>query len=284
MGLYQQQWTANKQSIVLVILALSVGGCATVTQTLPQQQVLPPPQPIKRTLPAIPAPQAVEAAPPVYPVQPNPVPRIPAPIKQPDPIVAPASKGQPAVKTVLLKVLNASKPNKQPKKYTVQSGDTLTKIASRHHVTLEMLKLTNQVKTDLISVGQVLLIPAADLHIEIDKSENRLRLFNDDQLIRNYPVATGDQGLSPVGSYTVANRLIQPTWYWQGVAVTKDDPDYPIGTRWLGLSKKGYGIHGTNEPASIGKQASHGCVRMHNVDVEELFEVVPVGTKVKIVE
>jgi lipoprotein-anchoring transpeptidase ErfK/SrfK len=56
----------------------------------------------------------------------------------------------------------------------------------------------------------------------------------------------------------------------------------PIGTRWMGLSKDGYGIHGTNAPASIGHAASHGCIRMRQQDLEELFDLIPVGTAVKI--
>ena len=58
----------------------------------------------------------------------------------------------------------------------------------------------------------------------------------------------------------------------------------PLGTRWIGLSRKGYGIHGTNNPRSIGRRASHGCIRMRNRDVEELFEMVAVGDRVEISE
>ena len=97
-------------------------------------------------------------------------------------------------------------------------------------------------------------------------------------------MATGDQGVTPVGSYTIANRLIGPTWYWEGREYKADDPDYPLGSRWMGLSRKGYGIHGTNEPELIGQQVSHGCIRMLNEDVEELFDVVSIGTPVSITD
>jgi len=60
-------------------------------------------------------------------------------------------------------------------------------------------------------------------------------------------------------------------------------PANPLGTRWMGLGYKGYGIHGTNRPHSIGKAASHGCIRMRNHDVEELFELVQVGDPVDLV-
>lgn len=188
------------------------------------------------------------------------------------------------LKDVLLAALASSAPEKQGPPHVVQRGDTLGAIANRYGVTLPMLKWANRLDTDRISPGQRLSIPTAVLHIEIDKSENLLRFFNDLQLVRTYPVATGDQGVTPIGTYTIANRLIGPTWYWQGYAVPPDDPEYPLGSRWLGLSKRGYGIHGTNEPESIGQQISHGCIRMHNADVEELFDVVPVGTGVTIIE
>jgi lipoprotein-anchoring transpeptidase ErfK/SrfK len=64
--------------------------------------------------------------------------------------------------------------------------------------------------------------------------------------------------------------------------VVPPGPSNPLGTRWLGLSVKGFGIHGTNVPQSIGKNASHGCIRMRNSDVEELFELVQVGDAVEI--
>lgn len=267
---------------VTLLFILSATGCVTAPQrTVPpirepvvQQPQAPPPwpPPIAREVP----PEPAQPEPSVLPPWPPPEP--------PKPKIVPASEGQTAVKEVLLKSVKASASQGKLKEYTVRSGDTLTKIAKQHQITLEMLELANDLDTTVINVGQKLKIPAADLRIEIDKSENRLRLFNDKAEIRKYPVATGDQGVTPTGNYSVANRLIQPTWYWKGHVVPPDDPDYPLGTRWLGLSRKGYGIHGTDQPESIGMQVSKGCIRMFNQDVEELFEVVAVGTPVAIVE
>ena len=234
------------------------------------------PDPVERPL-AVQAPAPMSVAEPV----PAAIP-VAEPVQPPEEpaLIPPASENNPPLKDVLLEALKSS----IKKKYTVDAGDSLGAIAKRNHVTLEMLKSVNNLKSDRIRVGQKLMIPAAHLRITIDKSQNRLRLFNGEALVRTYPVATGDRGVTEAGSYKVVTRLIQPTWYWQGYAVTPDDPDYPLGTRWLGLSRQGYGIHGTNEPESIGKQASHGCIRMYNVDVEELFDVVPIGTPVKIAE
>ena len=77
-------------------------------------------------------------------------------------------------------------------------------------------------------------------------------------------------------------RLPDPTWYGPGRIVPPGKSN-PLGTRWLGLSRKGYGIHGTNAPKSIGKRASHGCIRMRNHDIEELFELVSVGDTVELI-
>jgi lipoprotein-anchoring transpeptidase ErfK/SrfK len=75
--------------------------------------------------------------------------------------------------------------------------------------------------------------------------------------------------------------VTDPTYYHSGVVIPPG-PDNPVGTRWVGLSQKGYGIHGTNEPGSIGKARSHGCIRMRNRDVEEFFTLVSVGDTVEI--
>ena len=80
----------------------------------------------------------------------------------------------------------------------------------------------------------------------------------------------------------VANRIPFPTWYSRR-GVVRPGAANPLGTRWIGLSKAGYGIHGTNAPESIGRAASHGCVRMRNRDVEELFALIGVGTLVEVV-
>ncbi|MBA0088557.1 MAG: L,D-transpeptidase, partial [Acidobacteria bacterium Pan2503] len=86
---------------------------------------------------------------------------------------------------------------------------------------------------------------------------------------------------SPTGSFELVDRIANPTWYTKGKVVGPGRAN-PLGTRWLGLSLKGYGIHGTNNPASIGHDLSHGCIRMRNRDVEELFGMVAIGDEVEL--
>jgi len=118
--------------------------------------------------------------------------------------------------------------------------------------------------------------------IVISIPDRKLALIENGEVLKVYPIAVGaSQSPSPRGEFRVANRIERPTYYAPGKAVGPGAGN-PLGTRWLGLSLKGYGIHGTNEPRSIGKRASHGCIRMRNADVEELFEIVRVGDAVEL--
>src|SRR5690242_2574066 len=94
----------------------------------------------------------------------------------------------------------------------------------------------------------------------------KLALIENGAVKKVYPVAVGAwQSPSPAGTFEVKNRLVRPTYYHPGKVIAAG-ADNPLGTRWIGLSSKGYGIHGTNVESSIGKAASHGCIRMHRQD------------------
>ncbi|MDI3279935.1 MAG: L,D-transpeptidase family protein [Bacillota bacterium] len=120
--------------------------------------------------------------------------------------------------------------------------------------------------------------------IVINLPARTLALYEGGRLWRCYPIAVGKMVTpSAIGSYTVVNKVVNPTWYPEHKPPVPPGPDNPLGSRWLGLSLKGYGIHGTNDPSSIGKAVSGGCIRMHNQDVEELFALVPLGTPVEFI-
>lgn len=117
--------------------------------------------------------------------------------------------------------------------------------------------------------------------IVVSLADRKLALFEGGKLVKTYDVAVGKATTpSPQGEFSVARRVANPTWYGPGKVVGPGKSN-PVGTRWIGLSKKGYGIHGTNVPSSIGKAASHGCIRMRNADVEELFGLIEVGATVE---
>jgi L,D-transpeptidase ErfK/SrfK len=118
--------------------------------------------------------------------------------------------------------------------------------------------------------------------IVVSIPDRKLALMEDDRVLKIYPVAVGAAATpSPTGNFTVVVRISHPTWYGPGKVVPPGDRN-PIGPRWIGLSRKGYGIHGTSNPRSIGRPASHGCIRMRNSDVEELFGRVEVGDQVEL--
>jgi lipoprotein-anchoring transpeptidase ErfK/SrfK len=119
--------------------------------------------------------------------------------------------------------------------------------------------------------------------IVVSLEDRRLALVEDGQVQRVYTVAVGkDATPSPTGTFTIVKKVADPTYYHDGKVVLPG-PGNPVGTRWMGLSKAGYGIHGTNAPKSIGKAASHGCIRMAQPDLEALFAEVRPGDTVEIV-
>jgi lipoprotein-anchoring transpeptidase ErfK/SrfK len=121
--------------------------------------------------------------------------------------------------------------------------------------------------------------------VQVSKSKNILDLYLDGKLFKRYRVGTGEYSRTPVGEFKITDRIPQPTW-WRpdGKAIPFGDPDNELGTHWLSLDIRGYGLHGTWEPDTIGHQASAGCVRMLNEEIEELFTILPIGTPVAIVE
>jgi len=112
---------------------------------------------------------------------------------------------------------------------------------------------------------------------------HKLALVEDGKVVKVYPVAVGKKSTpSPSGLFRIASHVLNPTYTHEG-KVVRPGPANPVGTRWMSLGYKGYGLHGTNHPESIGHAASHGCIRMRNHDVEELFELVRVGDEVDLI-
>ena len=169
--------------------------------------------------------------------------------------------------------------------YEVEPGDSLLKIAKKFGTTVELIKASNGLESDMIMANSKLKVSKARYKILIDKSQNRLTLLaGDNQIVKVYRVSTGENNSTPLGTFKIVNRIEDPVWYTQGAVVPAESPDNILGSRWLGLSESGYGIHGTTKPDSVGTQATKGCVRMFNYDVEELYAIVAVGTEVTIID
>jgi len=120
--------------------------------------------------------------------------------------------------------------------------------------------------------------------IIVDKSLNTLILKLNDGLFKLYKVGTGKNNSTPIGNFKITSKIKKPVWHYKGKVIPFGNPDNLLGTRWLGINVEGYGIHGTWEPDSVGKQSSQGCIRLRNEEVEELFTIVPIGASVTIVD
>ncbi len=197
----------------------------------------------------------------------------------------------PALKTEAEAILNVvglelvMTPRPMPEKidYTVQPGDSLEKIAKKHGTTVELLRLSNNIKGSVIRVGDRMRVFTGKFSVSVSKSANDLVLWMNGEFLKRYRVGTGEYNKTPVGDFVINDRIAQPTW-WRpdGKAIPFGDKENLLGTHWLSINVKGYGLHGTWEPETIGHQLSAGCVRMHNEEIEQLFNLLPLGTPVSI--
>jgi len=158
--------------------------------------------------------------------------------------------------------------------YTVEPGDALQRIANRHAIPAELIARMNNIgDPNLIRAGEKFRVLQGPFHIVVEKSKFTLTVYMGDKYFKSYRVGLGKDDSTPEGVYKVEDKIKNPDWFRPGRVVRFGDPENPLGTRWIKFSK-GYGIHGTSEPETIGTQASEGCVRLLNKDVEELFDLV----------
>lgn len=160
--------------------------------------------------------------------------------------------------------------------HTVKPGETLYQISRDYRTPLASIIRANPgINPNVIYSGQSIVIPGfppvqtISYKIDVSINNRQLRLYKDGVLQKQYPIAVGRiLSNTPVGNFIIINKA--------------PNPGGPFGTMWMSLSKEHYGIHGTNNPSSIGKAVSAGCIRMYNKDVEELAATIPIGTPVSI--
>jgi len=186
-------------------------------------------------------------------------------------------------------------PSPDAKYYTIEAGDSLAVIAKRFEKDYyfhELIMMVNNIRdAKRIQVGQSLKIPVGRFSARVDKSENAMIVFLDGHYIKEYAVGLGaPESPTPTGTFVVANsKQVNPSWTTPDGRVLKfGDPRNILGTRWIGLKEtdqhRGYGIHGTSNESTIGRNVSNGCIRMRNADVEEVFGMLMPGDAVEIVE
>lgn len=170
--------------------------------------------------------------------------------------------------------------------YEVKPGDSLVKIAKEFNTTIELITKINMLKSGVIRPYVKLKIWTAKFSVLVDKSQNILMLKSDGEIIKTYTVSTGKDNSTPVGTFKIKDKIVNPPWFKPGASepIPPQSPENILGTRWMGFDLPTYGIHGTVQPQSLGQQVTNGCVRMRNEDVEELYSFLPAGTEVTIID
>lgn len=186
------------------------------------------------------------------------------------------------------------RPGPDKVEYVVKGGDALSAIASRFVCPKELIMEANGIKDPTrIRPGQRLVFPDHPAFaVRVSKSLNTLELTLGGKFFKKYVVGTGQNAKTPAGTFVVKDKIEHPDWWSDGGKVIPyGDPANVLGTHWLALEAtgetprvSGYGIHGTWDNTTLGKQSSAGCVRMSNADVRELFLFLPRQTPVTIVE
>ena len=183
--------------------------------------------------------------------------------------------------------------------YAVKSGDSLVKIVAMHDLDVDwrfVARVNKLSDPRRIRVGQTVKLVKGPFHAVVDKSDYRLDLYSDRKdadgnriFIRSFSVGLGEYSSTPIGKFVIRanSKLVNPHWVnpRTGERFDADNPQNPIGERWLGFdgmdektrSMSGYGLHGTIEPQSIGKDASMGCIRMLPEDIEVAYEMLSEG-------
>ncbi|MBN2685968.1 MAG: L,D-transpeptidase family protein [Pontiellaceae bacterium] len=177
-------------------------------------------------------------------------------------------------------------------RYTIKSGDSLSRIAGKFNTTVELIKKMNNLTTDLIHPNNNLFVFDGNFSIHVSKTYNYLDLLSNGKLFKRYSVGTGKMGKTPSDTFTIYDKMKDPAWTRPSdrQIIEFGDPENLLGTRWMAIESPthslddGFGIHGTWENDSIGKQSSSGCIRMINAEVEELFDLVVRKTVVEITD
>lgn len=167
-------------------------------------------------------------------------------------------------------------------RYIIQPGDTLGKIAKANKVPGDLLAAINGIRDkNRIRAGQTIKIIKGPFDAVVDKSSYSLDVFLGNTFVKHFKVGLGVDDSTPCGEWRVGTKLLNPTYYPPrgGQVIGPDDPDNPLGERWIGLlgvsgealGQERYGIHGTIDPDSVGQNVSLGCIRMYNEDVEALY-------------
>ena len=167
--------------------------------------------------------------------------------------------------------------------YTLLPGDLLVHLGKKYRIPYRLIMRMNNIRdARRVAAGRRLKVIRGPFEGMVQLGRYELYVLLRGRVVKGYAIGIGKDQSTPTGDFQVQDKLVNPTWYNpEGGVVHADDPENPLGERWIGLGG-GYGIHGTNEPGTIGRSESLGCIRLKNPDAEELFDLLAIGSKVTI--
>jgi lipoprotein-anchoring transpeptidase ErfK/SrfK len=183
--------------------------------------------------------------------------------------------------------------------YLVKSGDLLTMIGERYKVPYETIMQINKISSPQgLQAGETVKVVDGPFHVKVYRSTFTMDLYLQTTYVRSFKVGLGKTGMeTPTGLWRVkpGGKLVQPIWTnpVDGRTYHPEDPDYPLGSRWIALEgltgeakeRTGFAIHGTKDPEQIGAQVSQGCIRMHNGDAILIYNLlIPAYSTVEVVD
>ncbi|MFA6561365.1 MAG: L,D-transpeptidase family protein [Verrucomicrobiia bacterium] len=191
---------------------------------------------------------------------------------------------QKALGDVNMQLLLTPAPAPEKVDYVVQPGDSLGRIAKMHNTTIEVIQKVNGLRETIIQPAQRLRVTPTKFAVAVSKTQNTLLVTDDGKFFKLYRCGTGQYSTTPVGTFKITDRIASPPWWKDGQTIPFGSKENVLGKYWLALDIPHYGIHGTWEPETIGRQSSQGCIRLINEDVEELYIILPAGTPVQVTE
>lgn len=165
--------------------------------------------------------------------------------------------------------------------YEVQQGDLLQSVAPQYKLSWEYLARLNRVRPEKVRVGQKLKVIKGPFAAFVDLSDFSLTIHAHGYFVKRYDIGIGKDNSTPIGSFSVKEKLKNPKYYGSDAVIEADDPSNPLGERWIDIGDS-YGIHGTIDPESIRKAESRGCLRLTNEDVIEVYDFLVPGSEVVI--
>lgn len=165
--------------------------------------------------------------------------------------------------------------------HVVQANDVLQNIAKDYGVSWEYVAKLNRTDPKKIRPGQKLKVIRGPFSAVVDLSDRELTIHSHGHYVARFGVGVGQDSSSPIGTFKVQEKLRDPTYYGADGVIEHDDPQNPLGEYWIDLGDS-YGIHGTNDESSIGKAESRGCIRMKNLDIADVYDLLTSGSEVLI--